>query len=119
MSYDGVERRKHPRVPSRFVVSYRPKGDLNPPNISQIKNIGLGGILFTAHSNFQKGAILEINLRIPFIFELVDLEGKVVESSEVAKGLIYDTRVEFIDVPERYRKNLQEAIDFYHKKVEH
>ena len=43
MSYAGPERRQHPRVLGRFIVSYRIMNESDNVDISQTKNISMGG----------------------------------------------------------------------------
>ena len=44
------------------------------------------------------------------------LVGKVVESREITKNLIYDTRLEFLAIDEKHRKVISETVDYYLKK---
>ena len=42
MKYEGLERRKFPRIGGRFIVSYRIIDEVDNVDISQTKNISLG-----------------------------------------------------------------------------
>ncbi len=117
MSYTGPERRKYPRATSRFVVSYRIYENMDAIDISQTKNVSLGGMLLTTNRQFEKGVVLAIQIRLPFVFEPINMLGKVIESKEVVKDLIYDTRLTFLELDERVKKNLGTAVDFYLKKL--
>jgi hypothetical protein len=41
---------------------------------------------------------------------------KVLDSREISKDLIYDTRLIFLAVDERHRKVIEETVDYYIKK---
>jgi hypothetical protein len=44
------------------------------------------------------------------------LIGKVVESKEITKDLIYDTRLQFIAVDDKHRDSILKTVDYYIKK---
>jgi hypothetical protein len=116
MTYTGPERRKHPRVSGRFVVSYSLLEDVHDLDISQTRNIGLGGIMFTTNRFFATGTKLVLELRLPYHTDPIAVIGQVLESREVTKNLIYDTRIQFISVDEKYKKVLIQTVSFYLKK---
>ncbi|MEW6170625.1 MAG: PilZ domain-containing protein [Candidatus Omnitrophota bacterium] len=116
MSYPGVERRKHPRVNGRFVVSYRVYEEIDNIDISQTKNVSLGGMLLTTNRKFHPGTLLAIEIRLPFVSEKIHLIAKVLESKEIIKDLIYDTRLNFIEFNDVCKKALDETVAYYLKK---
>ncbi len=116
MSYDGPERRKHPRIFGRFIVSYRIMTEINNIDMSQTKNICLGGMLLTTNRNFNPGVNLALEIRLPFDPHPIMLIGRVIESREIMKDMIYDTRIEFLAVDERHRKVIGETVGYYFKK---
>jgi len=116
MPYSGVERRKNPRADGRFIVSYRILDEINNVDITQTKNISLGGMLLTTNRIFNPGTSLAIEIRLPFDPNPIMLVGKVVESREIVKGMIYDTRMEFLAVDEKHRKIIGETVNYYIKK---
>lgn len=116
MKYVGAERRKHPRVNARFIVSYRVMEERNNVDMTQTKNLSLGGMLLTTNRKFNPGTNLAIEIRLPFDPMPIMLIGKVLESKEVTRDLIYDTRLTFLAVDERHRKVMQETVDYYLKK---
>lgn len=116
MAYSGPERRRYPRVNGRFVVSYRMLDEHDNVDISQNKNLSLGGMLITTNRQFEPKTNLALEVRLPFDPEPVFLVGRVIESKEVTKNLIYDTRLEFICVDDRHRKAIEETVDYYRKK---
>ncbi|MDD2679748.1 MAG: PilZ domain-containing protein [Candidatus Omnitrophica bacterium] len=116
MSYAGPERRRHPRVMGRFIVSYRIMNEINNVDISQTKNISMGGMLLTTNRNFEAGVNLALEIRLPFDPHPIMLIGRVLESHEIMKDMIYDTRIEFLAVDEKHRKIIGETVGYYVKK---
>ena len=116
MTYAGPERRKYPRVSGRFVVSYRLLKNTDNLDISQTKNISLGGIMLTTNRFFAPGTKLALDIRLPYHTDPIMVIGQVLESREITKNLIYDTRVQFIGVDKKYKNVLIQTVDFYIKK---
>ncbi len=116
MNYAGPERRKYPRVNARFVVSYRILDDVDNVDISQTKNLSLGGMLLTTNIQFGIGTNLALEIRLPFDPNPIMIIAKVLESREISKDLIYDTRLTFLAIDERHRKIIKETVDYYLKK---
>ena len=116
MNYKGPERRKHPRINGRFIVSYRILEEADNVDITQTKNICLGGMLLTTNMRFERGTTLAVEIRLPFEKNPIMLIGKVVDSNEITKDLIYDTQLEFIAIDENHRSIISKTIDFYINK---
>ena len=116
MSYSGPERRNHPRVMGRFIVSYRIMNEIDNMDISQTKNISMGGMLLTTNRNFEPGVTLALEIRLPFDPHPIMLIGKVLESREIMKDMIYDTRIEFLAVDEKHKRIIGETVGYYVKK---
>ena len=116
MKYEGPERRKFPRIGGRFIVSYRILDEVNNVDISQTKNLSLGGMLLTTNIQFDPGTNIALEIRLPFDPDPIMLIAKVLESREISKNLIYDTRLMFLAVDERHRKVISETVDYYLKK---
>jgi c-di-GMP-binding flagellar brake protein YcgR len=116
MTYSGPERRKYPRVSGRFIVSYRILEENDKADITQTKNISLGGMLLTTNRKFDHGTNLALEIRLPFDPNPIMLIGKVLESKEITRDLIYDTRLMFLAVDERHRKVIGDTVNYYMKK---
>ena len=116
MEYLGAERRKHPRISRRFIVSYRILDEIDNNDISQTKNLSLGGMLLTTNRQFAPGTKLALEIRLPFDPDPIMLIAQVVESREITKNLIYDTRLMFLAVDETHRKAMNETVEYYLKK---
>lgn len=116
MTYTGPERRKHPRISGRFIVSYRLVDENINVDITQTKNLSLGGMLLTTNRKFAPGTNLALEIRLPFDPNPITLIGKVIESQEITKDLIYDTRLSFLAVDEKHRKVVGQTVDYYLKE---
>jgi len=116
MNYAGPERRRHTRINARFIVSYRILEDVNNVDISQTKDLSLGGMLLTTNKKFAIGTNLALEIRLPFDPNPIMIIGKVMESREISKDLIYDTRLTFLAIDARHRNVLRETVDYYVKK---
>ena len=116
MTYGGPERRKHPRIAGRFIVSYRILGEENNVDLSQTRNLSLGGMLLTTNRNFQPGTHLALEIRLPFDPDPIIIVAEVLESREITPRLIYDTRLMFIKVDDKHKKSIGQTVEYYLKK---
>ena len=116
MAYSGPERRRHPRIVGRFIVSYRILEEIDNSDLSQTKNLSLGGMLLTTNTHFNIGTNLALEIRLPFDAHPIMVIAKVLESKEITKNLIYDTRLMFLAVDDRHKKVIKETVDYYVKK---
>lgn len=118
--YTGPEKRKYERVNGNFVVSYRVKKIPNHYDLSQTKNVSQGGLLLTTNKQFEAGTQLAMTIRFPFVEQRIETTGEVVHSKEVVKGLIYETRIKFIDLSESFFAELgtfvKELVEKWSKK---
>lgn len=114
--FKGSERREHPRLNLNFVVSYRIHKAPENYDLTQTKNVSQGGLMVTTNRKFDKGTFLAITIRFPFIMQRIEVTGQVVESREVVRSLIYETRVMFLDLDKDFFKKLG---DFIEKKMHH
>jgi hypothetical protein len=110
MAYAGVEKRRFDRIECHFMTSYRLCAGADVTDTTQLKNLSSGGILLTTCQPLQKGALCALKIRVPFAREPLVPIGKVVESREVVRGLIYNTRFQFSDVSATDRKVIGEVL---------
>ena len=87
-------------------------------DVTQTKDIGLGGMYLTTNRQFNPGTRLAVEIRLPFDPYPIILTARVVESYEVSKDLIYDTRLQFLSVDERHKNVINKTVDFYIEKEE-
>ena len=116
MAFQGSEKRKNPRAGGRFIVSYRILEENDKRDITQTKNLSLGGMLLTTNRSFALGTHLALEIRLPFDPNPIMLIGKVMESKEITKNLIYDTRIMFLAIDENHRKVIGSTVDYYIRK---
>ncbi|MFH0917787.1 MAG: PilZ domain-containing protein [Candidatus Omnitrophota bacterium] len=114
--FEGTEKRKYPRANGRFIVSYRVIPNNSNADISQTKNLSLGGMLLTTNCQFAPGTNLALEIRLPFDPDPIMTIAKVLESKEITKGMIYDTRLTFLAIDEKHRKVIGETVSYYLKK---
>jgi hypothetical protein len=116
MEYTGPERRKQPRAAGRFIVSYRILEEEDNIDISQTRNLSLGGMLLTTNRQFAPGTQLAVEIRLPFDPNPIMLIAKVLESKEITKNLIYDTRLLFLSIDEPHKKAINDTVYYYLRK---
>lgn len=111
------ERRKFTRVDGTFVVSYTDiTTQEQKTDVTQTKNISVGGILFTADREFSADTVLRLRLRIPDALDYINVKVKVVESIQKVKGMMYDTRVKFIGITEEDRDSIRKMVEYRLRK---
>ena len=116
MAYAGPEKRNKSRISGRFIVSYRILEAKDNIDVSQTKNISLGGMLITTNRQFNPGIRLALEIRLPFDPKPIILVGKVIDSQEISKDLIYDTRLEFLSIDEAHKNVVFQTVEYYLKK---
>jgi len=116
MAYSGEEKRKYPRLGRKFMVSYRLADESDMMDLSQTKNVSLGGMLLTTSKIFTPGTNLMIEIRLPYEINPLKIAGKVMDSKEIVKNLIYDTRVEFISIDDAHKKVITKTVEHYLKE---
>lgn len=110
-----IERRKHTRYKASLVVKYKRLDDQLAPwhDGPQVKDISLGGMLFSAYEKIPVSTALILKLQIPTgdsNAKMIELQAKVVG---VEEGLVsYDTRVSFAELDKMDRAALKEFIDY-------
>ncbi|MDD5167004.1 MAG: PilZ domain-containing protein [Candidatus Omnitrophica bacterium] len=110
------ERRKYPRVKGRFVISYRIYERDDKTDISQTKDISLGGAYITTNRKFAPGIKLLLELRLPVEREPARIIAKVIESREVTANLIYETRIQFLSVDEKHKEGIKQTVEYFMKR---
>ncbi len=110
----GKERRRYERIKKSFILSYF---DLAKPTekfeITQLKNISLGGMCFVTTRSFEPPTKLAVELKTPYIAGTTYLEGVVLQSHEKMKDAIYETRLEFKNLDTEARIVLEKLMEFF------
>lgn len=116
MAYAGPEKRNDSRIRGRFIVSYRILEEEDNIDVSQTKNLSLGGMLITTNKQFEPEVKLLLEIRLPFDPKPIILVGKVIDSCEIIKDLIYDTRLEFLSIDEAHKNIVSKTVEYYLKR---
>ena len=116
MAYNGPDRREFARLEKNFVVSYRIYGDSDAIDTSQTRNIGEGGMLLTTNRSLEKGTVLAIEIKLPFFPMPIRLLGNTLESKEIAKNLIYETRLSFTYMDDQSKEFVKGAVQHFLKE---
>jgi len=116
------EKRENIRIHKSIVAMYRSLGETDHSDwdITAIRNISTGGVIFTAKTGYKNFTHLELLLKIPLEpFNWINFSGKVVESKQLKNiddfviGGTYLTRVEFFSVPVENRELLERYIEWF------
>ena len=104
--YLARERRRYPRLKANFVISYRIKHIPKDYDLSQTKNVSQGGLLLTTNKKFTPGTQLALTIKFPFVPQKIDVLGTVIDSTEIVKNIIYETRLFFVNLNAAFFKEL-------------
>ena len=104
------ERRRYPRLSANFFISYKIKKIPNDYDFSQTINIGQGGVLLTTNRQFEPGTQLALMVKLPFLPQRLEILATVVDSKEISRDLIYETRLAFSETDKKFIKDLGEFI---------
>ena len=119
-SWEGMDRRKFPRVMYPCMVKIITPDGSQEPILTHTENIGLGGLCITLKNHIKLFTPVDLEVDLLDLDEHIKPKGKVVwsvrrKSIEEIKPMFYDIGVEFTDIAkadhERLRKNLQMLID--------
>jgi len=100
--FEGKDRRRFTRIYRNFILSYYEKNNAAQKyDISQVNNISRGGVNFIAVRPFDINTKLCLELKTPYLTDVVLLEGIVLGSKEKIPKLIYEVRMEFQDLSEQ------------------
>ncbi len=111
-----VERRQYKRIEKHFVISYHDKNDpATKHDISQVKNISLGGMCFITSKKFSLSTEFHLELKTPYLPQSIALDGKVIESKEKVANILYETRIEFGKLGKEAKEVLEKIIEKFLK----
>ncbi len=111
MKHVRSERRRNLRVGARLMVAFRVTDQVERYyGLTRSSNVGSGGILLPTSVAFPPGTRLRMKMRIPDKSQTLALTGEVVASREIAKALVYNTRIRFLDLDVKSREQLAELV---------
>jgi len=119
--WDGINRRKFPRVHYGCLIYLRRKGSTETIS-TRTENLGVGGICVIVKEDMGlfKGIDLELDLEngIPGNIKCSGTVVWVVKKRDTKeKGVIYyDTGIEFVDIEEEGKKRILKIVDAELKK---
>ena len=112
--WDNTERRRYIRIEKHFIITYYDKNDPQiKRNISQLKNISLGGICFVTAEQYQIKTEMGIELKTPYVTDAVYIEGTILESREKIPNMIYETRMSFHNISLEAQMILNKVIETF------
>ena len=116
MSDLSENRRQFVRIYRSFILTYFSVSNSDvPKEVSQINNISQGGMNFSILSPINKGDILTVELKTPFLSEGLQMNGEVLECRDKIPGLIYEVRLQFKDLSS-FAKEVLAKIEHYARK---
>ncbi len=77
----------------------------------------MGGMCFITSRQFEPSTKIGIELKTPYIAEMVPLDGVVLESQEKIPHIIYETRILFEELTPQAQSILKRVIDTFSKKA--
>lgn len=108
------ERRRYQRINKKFILSYFERS--NPSQkfeITQLKNISLGGMCFIASRPLELSSNLQIELRTPYLSDRTHFDGKVLESHEKVRDMIYEIRTEFNELNSQAKFLIEKLMEVF------
>jgi hypothetical protein len=113
-SWPEKDRRRYVRIKKHFILSYFMKDDPSVKHdLSQLKNISLGGMCFVTSKAFEPQTKLGVELKTPYLADTTHLEGTVLESHEKLPTAIYETRMAFDPLSPQAEFVLKKVIDYF------
>jgi hypothetical protein len=120
-AWDKGERRRFKRIEKNFIISYFDRIDPKEVHsISQVKNISIGGMCFITSQEYPMSAKLVVQLKTPYLAEMLTIEGTVLESHAKVPKMIYETRLVFDSLSAESESALNRIVETFLKlKQEH
>ena len=113
-----IERRKYIRIKKNFILSYYNKKTPDAKHeISQLKNISLGGMCFVTARYYQPTTKLAVELKTPYLSGTTFLDGTVLESHEKVANILYETRLAFDPLTPQAELVLNKIIDYFKEGI--
>ena len=108
------ERRRDIRIKKSFIISYHDKQDPSVKHdVSQIRNISLGGSCFISSHYCAPSTKMGIELKTPYLAGTVHLDGTVLESHEKIPNLLYETRLVFEPLTPQAEFVLNKIVEYF------
>jgi len=115
MAWEGMDRRKFPRVVYPCMIKVISSGGHQQQFLTHTENIGQGGLCVTLKNEIKSFTPVELEVDLLDIDEHIKPKGKVVwnvrrKSIEKIKPMFYDTGIEFTEISKHDQDRLRETI---------
>lgn len=116
------EKKRHtPRVKKAFYITYYEEN--NPSalkEISQLRDLSSGGLCFSTAHPYTPGTPLFMELNLPYLRQIIKLEGKVRSSLEKIPHSVYENHIEFFNLSREAKALLEKVVrDFSEEQLIH
>ena len=115
VSWDGLNRRKFPRVLYPCLVVVRATSEQQDALLAHTENLGIGGLCLIMRREMKLFTPVDIELDLLDMGEHIKCQGKVVWSihrkdHQPEKALFYDVGVEFVNLEEKDRVRVEQIV---------
>jgi hypothetical protein len=115
VSWDGLNRRKFPRVLYPCMVIVRAKEDHQEAILAHTENVGNGGLCLIMRRELKMFTAVDVELDLLDMGDHIRCQGKVVwsirrKSADPTKPMAYDVGVEFVNLAEKDRQRIDQVI---------
>lgn len=116
MAWEGLNRRKFPRIIYPCMIKIALKDGENDIMLTHTENIGVGGVCIIVKREVKLFSPLSLEIDLLDIDDHIHAQGKVVwvvrrKGIEEVKPLFYDVGIEFTEISDNDRNHLSQAID--------
>ncbi len=116
MVWEGMDRRKFPRVMYPCMVKVVTSDGSQGPVLAHTENIGMGGICITLKNEIKLFTPVDMEVDLLDIDEHIIPKGKVVwnvrrKSIEKIKPMFYDIGIEFTEISKRDHERLRKDLE--------
>ena len=114
-SWDGLDRRKFPRVNYPCLVVIRHEGEEKEVLLTHTENVGIGGVCVILKRNIKMFCPVELELDLLDLGNHIKCQGKVVwnvqrKSEEPTKPSFYDIGIEFVNITSGEQTRLEDIV---------
>ena len=114
-SWDGLDRRKFPRVNYPCLVVIRHDGEEKDVILTHTENVGIGGVCVILKKNVKMFCPVELELDLLDLGNHIKCHGKVVwnvqrKSEEPTKPSFYDIGIEFVNISTSEQTRLEDIV---------
>lgn len=115
VSWDGLNRRKFPRVLYPCLVVIRAAQDQHDAILAHTENVGTGGVCVIMRREVKMFSPVDVELDLLDMGEHVRCQGKVVwsirrKSEEPTNPMAYDVGIEFVNISEKDCKRIEQVV---------